>query len=612
MRKVKLTFLILIVFMINMFLSGCSSNATTSVKTKEKIVFDEVLIFEIEDTDNLTGDLYFIDGNEEKIKIDSKVLKSSFQITPIDKKILYVTEDNTLYLKELDTEKEKISSDVYPYTIRFSGDENIIAFEKENSDNSYDLYINEMGQDKEKICSDVFSYNISWSGDKVYYIDMENNLYLKEADKEKEKIASNVNFVNQFEDGKIALYTTKDNDFYYKDITEDDKIKLSSESIKLYTNLYVRNDGKMVAYLEDYDYTKARGELLLYSVGENTHKVASDVVYYYISEDGKYIYYINDEDELFLLDVKKDEKEKIASEVENTLFSSESTSVAYLDKDDNLYFKELNKEKEKISTDVDTWSFGYNKIVILNNDGELFIKKSKEEKVKIASEIVDFSLPGDGCLFYYNEDNELFSMIDDNEPTMLVETLEKNTEIYIRNYLFLTKKLTFEDISGIWKSDYFNEVVVISKEGKISGASYEEEYPELQLTEDNSSNNFISASVFDANHDFSLVDENTLSINYNDYYRITEEQYIKWKENKILDNFLYRNISITGNQVDCYDSYGAEAEYLGFLEYGDEIYVDDIYKDTNGDIWINGSYYDDYYNEFKIWFVYNDELMYLE
>lgn len=130
MKKANLAFLLSIILMTNLLLAGCGAAEGGSTTTEKEITLDEVFVFEYDEMGSATGDLYFVDGNEEKIKIDSEVLDSTFQITPIDKKILYVTKDNTLYLKELDKEKEKISSEVFPYSPRFSGDENTIAFEK--------------------------------------------------------------------------------------------------------------------------------------------------------------------------------------------------------------------------------------------------------------------------------------------------------------------------------------------------------------------------------------------------------------------------------------------------------------------------------------------------
>lgn len=598
--------------MVNMLLVGCGAADGSSAAVEKEIALDEVFIFVHDAIGSTTGDLYFMDGNEERIKIDSEVLDSAFQITPREKKILYVTEDNTLYLKELDKEKEKISSDVYPFSVRFSGDENTIAFEKKNSD-SYDLYTKKIGEDKEKISSDNLSFELSWDGNTVFYVNSENNLYIKRNSKDKEKIASDVTFMQPYGDGEIVLYTNTDNTFYYKNILEDDKVKLSSESVELYYNLYVTDDAKLITYIDEYDYLKSRGELYSYKVGEDSDRLASDVSNHYLSNNGKYVYYINDEEELYVIDLKKDEKEKLATDVVNIIVSYDGATIAYLDVDDNLYLKEINKEKEKLATDVLKWDMTSEKTVILNNDKELYIKRHNEEKEKLATDIEDFSLVSNGtCLFYYNDNDELFSNVENQEPKMIIDTLKKTEKIYIQGEQFLQKKLSFEDISGIWKNDYFDEVQTITDDGELSINTLEYGLLTDQLTDADFSNNSISAYFYDEEYNISMVDKDTININYSDYYKITEQEYEEWKDDLLLNYFLYETMFVSGNQVDCYDNHSVDSVYLGFYDYGDEIYVEDVYKDNNSDFWLMGSFYDEYYNYTEFWLKFDDSLMHVE
>lgn len=612
MKKVKLVFLMLITLMINMLLAGCGAADGSSTAAEKEITNDEVFIFEPSSVGSDTGNLYLIDGNEEKVKIDSEVLDSTFQITPVDKTILYVTAENTLYIKEIDKEKEKISSDVYPYSIRYSGDEKTIAFEKFNTD-TYDFYITKIGDDKEKISSEIKSFELSWDGNSVFYVDSEDNLYIKEASKDKEKIASGVNFMQPYDSGQMVLYSNTDNDFYYKNILEDDKVKLSSEPVELYYNLHVTDNSKTITYVDEYDYLKSRGELYIYEVGAEAHRLASDVSFHYLSHNGKYVYYINDEEELYIIDLKKDEKEKITTDVVNISVSNDGETIAYIDTDDNLYLKKINKDKEKIATDVLKWDITSEEAVILNNDKELYIKRNNQEKEKIASDIEDFLLTTNGnCLFYYNDNEELFSIIDAHETKMIIDTLEKNQKIYIEDELFLQKKLSFEDISGIWKNDNFDEILKISNGGEVSIDTVEYGLLTEQLTDPVFSYDSISAYYYEEESNFSILDEDILTINYSDYYRVTEQEYTEWKDNQELNYLLYETLFITGTQVDCYDGYGSDSTYLGFFEYGDKIYVDDVYKASNGDFWIMGSYYDDYSNYNEFWLKFDDSLMYLE
>lgn len=413
--------------------------------------------------------------------------------------------------------------------------------------------------------------------------------------------------------GEVVLYSNTDDSFYYKNILEDDKVKLSSESVELYYNLYVTDDAKTITYIDEYDYLKSRGELYSYEVGEEPDKLASDVYSHYLSSNGKYVYYINDEKELYLIDMKNDEKEKLATEVVNIIVSDSGTAIAYLDMDDNLYLKEINKEKEKLATDVLKWDLTSENAIILNNDKELYIKKHDADKEKIASDIEDFTLVSNGtCLYYYNNNDEIFSIVGNQEPKMIIDTLEKNEKIYVQNELFLQKKLSFEDIAGIWKNDYYDEVVTIEDDGVVSMDSFEYGLLTDQLVNANFSNDSISAYMYGEEYIFSAVTEDNITIDYNDYYRITEEEYSVWQDSQMMNYFLYETIFVTGNQVDCYDDHSTDSVYLGFYDYGDEIYVEDVYMDSNGEFWLMGSFYDDYYNYIEFWLKFDDNLMYVE
>ncbi|SHJ34756.1 hypothetical protein SAMN02745751_02359 [Dethiosulfatibacter aminovorans DSM 17477] len=613
MKKTKLTVLLPIILIICLLSVGCGAASGGSTTIAEETILDEIFIFKSNGPGSSTGDLYFIDGDKEKIKIDSDVLNSTFQVTPEDKKILYVTEDNTLYLKETDKEKEKITSDVYPYSARFSADESTIVFEKADYD-SYDLYVKKIGQDKEKIASDTEYFDLSWDGNSVFYIDSEDNLYIKNHDQDKEKIASDVSFIYPCSDGETILYINNDDNFYYKNIVEDEKVKLSSEPVEQYYNIFVSDDSEMITYLDEYDYLKSRGELYSYEVGEEPQKLASDVSSHYMSRNGKYVYYLNDEEELYAIDIKSDEKEKIATDVVSIITSHNGTSIAYLDTDDILYVKETGKEKEKLATDVLKWDLTGDGAVILNNDNELYIKRNRsEEKEHLADSIEDFLVVSNGtCLYYYNDNDELYVIEKDQEPRMIMDGLDKNENVHIQNSLFMQTKLSLEDISGIWKNDYYDEIITISDDGTVSVDSFEYGAYEGQMMNVEPFSDSISATIFDEEYTFSVNDENSIRIDYDDYYRIDEDEYREWQDEQMKYTLLYEVVFITGDNVTCYANHDAGSEYMGFYSYGDELYVEDVYKDDSGAFWLMGSFYDDYWNYTEIWLPFDSELMFIE
>lgn len=173
-------------------------------------------------------------------------------------------------------------------------------------------------------------------------------------------------------DGKTLFFPDKVDDssdgatLFYRNISKpkEDAVKLDSDVI-----MYCVNDNAtVVTYLKGSDYM-----LYEYDVkkGEKT-KLAEDVDFFYVTDDGKKTVFLTDSGDLYLKAVNKD-KEKLASDVDELEYYTKDLSAVYYTKEGALYRKDEGKDKEKLASDVSYVVKGY-------DSGELyFVKRSPDE-----------------------------------------------------------------------------------------------------------------------------------------------------------------------------------------------------------------------------------------
>jgi len=178
------------------------------------------------------------------------------------------------------------------------------------------------------------------------------------------------------EDGKTVFFVDKIGDsdgfsLYYRAINKAKKeaVKISGE-----VESYQLNEkSNIVTY-------KKNDNLYQYDMKES-EKVANDVTSYYVSDDGKMMVYLDDEDRAYFKKAGKD-KEKIDSDVEYIEHVTEDRQTVYYIKDDNLYMKSYGKDKEKIASDV------YNVIKVYES-GEMYYLKDASEEVSLLDYVTD-------------------------------------------------------------------------------------------------------------------------------------------------------------------------------------------------------------------------------
>lgn len=155
--------------------------------------------------------------------------------------------------------------------------------------------------------------------------------------------------------------------------------------------------------------------------GKEKEKIASNVLNYKISYDGKTVIYVDKEQNLYLK--KQDtEKEKIASNVTNALLSEDGNVICFEKDNSSLYVRNLcdenNCDNQKIfSEEIAQLSISYsgNRIIYLGEynhnklRGELYLYEYGKEAEKIASDVTNYYMIDDeDKLYYSNEEKNLY------------------------------------------------------------------------------------------------------------------------------------------------------------------------------------------------------------
>ena len=183
------------------------------------------------------------------------------------------------------------------------------------------------------------------------------------------------------EDGKYLFYPDKYDgssdgvNLYYKPVKDldEDGIKIDSD-VYAYT---VDSAAKVVTYQKGEE-----GNLYQYNLkSEEKEKIASDVTSFKVSDDGKQILYINEDDNLYLQVIGED-KEKLASEVYYFEYVTEDFKTVYYSKDDTLYKQVIGEDKEKIASDV-------YQILKIYDTGEVYYTTCEDSEVSLIDYVAD-------------------------------------------------------------------------------------------------------------------------------------------------------------------------------------------------------------------------------
>lgn len=216
--------------------------------------------------------------------------------------------------------------------------------------------------------------------------------FISDRDYSNERLASrayNLGMVTTLtKDGKLLFFPSKIGAYEdtftlycrYMNKPKQDPVKIDSD-ISMYA---VSEKGDLVTYLKG----NARNGATLYQHDlEDKEKIASDVVEFYVSRDGKQIVYLNDDNSLYTKRSGKD-KEKLSSNVTCLYYVSEDCKTMCYARDDMLYLVRDGKDPEKVASNVKD-------VIAVYASGEIYYLKSESEEVNLLDYIEDDKLESD-------------------------------------------------------------------------------------------------------------------------------------------------------------------------------------------------------------------------
>ncbi|MBP1924550.1 hypothetical protein J2Z76_000403 [Sedimentibacter acidaminivorans] len=635
----KTTILSIVLLALLVITSGCNQNtgATQANVQQQNIVEDSYLLFVSNNDNEYIGDLYLKKETGEKEKLSSDVQKDNFYFLALKESVVFIDKDNNLYLKEKGKEKELITSEA-SYNYKFFSNESGLIFIK-GADS--ELYIRHEGKEKEKIASDVAYYDVTEDGNTIYFANFEGDLYVKKSDVEKEKLASNVINFYMSDDGNIVYYLSTDSNLYIRNLSEPDNRKLASGQIM---DITVSSDGKMITYLNEYNFDKGRGELYFINEDNTPKKIASDVTDYQLCNNGELVYYLNEENNLLSVVTGKEEKNKISGEISNFSSSYKGDIIVFENLDGSIYLQDGDKEKEKIGDNIKSWNVINNIIVFLTDDKDLYLKESGKEKEKLATDIQNYAVSRfDKSLTYCNVNSELYLKVLGEDPIKILDNIRDFPAVYFSNITIFENKLRLEDIRGVWLgTDNDDELFIeitndnmfkIYFEGalqdKTTAVMEEATLTTGTLVFDENSMYFLDSDtnlyieylnenkLIVNDKEFTKIDKNEFQVKldeqkkaYEEQQRILEEQIAL--QNKIEEaedvayDILYTYQVVSVSSANFYESPWLDSEILGTLNSGYEFFIDDTYVDDHGKIWCYIETYDQYGDYFTGWTEYSN------
>ncbi len=459
------------------------------------------LMFLGSEEDTAIGELYFIQPNEEREKIGDNIRKNQYQYCSSNKSVIFMDAYNTLYYKLPNAESSKVSESVIEGSFRVSQDEKTIVFLSTTEEaETASLYIKRMGQEKEKIDGNISIYDwesiyLSEDGQEVYYIDADDCFYKWSADKEKEKISSaTIDFNISGHAYSYINSSTEDTkpNTYIKFANENDAGKIASEPLN---NIQFSQNGLIAAFISEGTWKNGTyiGELYLCLKGSDKIKVSSDVQEFIFSEDGRYIYYKNEDNSVYVKPLPNAEyetykhstefmhsystleKSKLCSDVKDFSVSPNGKNSLYIDNDANLYAVFDGGDKIKVASDVTSCTANDTWFVYTNKEGQLFYNSCfsdsaniKDNSHIIASSIINYTTSNCNKYVSYisNEDNSMY-FTDGLDVSLLVPDVTIYDIVLYKNDSLYEKRLEVADFAGFYKSEELGYTFKIMANGNI-------------------------------------------------------------------------------------------------------------------------------------------------
>ncbi len=221
---------------------------------------------------------------------------------------------------------------------------------------------------------------------------------------------------------------------YFRNIKETDV-----EPVKIASDVFsykVNNDFTIITYKEN-----SSNGLYQYNIETQTkEKISTGINYYYVSDDGQSLFFIDYDDRLYVKYNDAD-KEKVDSEVYDICHISEDFNTIYYIREGTLYKKTKDAEKIKIASDVNVV------LRVYDDTGEIYYTKDyvsttymdyiDDDMFEIDANLFEPTAPQIPDEWDYDTDEEYENAYDD----YLIEY-----EQYEHDYLLYENKLARDEL----------------------------------------------------------------------------------------------------------------------------------------------------------------------
>ncbi|MBZ4663599.1 MAG: hypothetical protein JG776_1314 [Caloramator sp.] len=426
---------LLMIILIILFLPGCSSKST-------KIDNNYFITVKYKDHSNANAEVInAVNNKKDEIKIGRYLSDNTIEYIPEIDTILFVDSNGKLFAKKPQSEAVEIKKNIIYFRVLGIYNNFLLLADCALDTAVADIYLINMDNwEAEKLISNAL-LNLKYSKDfSVIVYDDWQNLKIYKKGEDIKKITNSLSYeygFNLSSNGKLLIYCD-DKGTYIYNIEKDEKEKISS---KKYENATFINEDTLLFVMEN--------ELYEMKVGKEPEKIISNVNYYKYSSKG--IYFTDEDKNLYFL--KDKQKNKIASEVKEYFVNEDGSMILFINNEDILYRVENLGDKQKISSDLEKYSFNGERFVGLNKDNELYVIEKGKDAVKVDTDVNNFELPTNtNNVAYVKENSEIYLFKDiKDKPQKVIDNVNDFNYIKYGESILYEKQLELNDIKGIWE-----------------------------------------------------------------------------------------------------------------------------------------------------------------
>ncbi len=403
-------------------------------------------------------------------------------------------------------------------------------------------------------------------------------------------------------DSNYVMYR-KDGELFYSKLSNPKPVEVTKDLDYDSTNYFLCEDGKTIFFIDDDGGLYTRN--IKKKNGEVTKLEKSSVNYFHVSENEKLITYLCDDGDLYQHNLR--ERTKIESDVKEFRVTDNGKKLIYVTDDSDLYVKK-GKNAEKIDGDIEEIVHVDEKIDIIYylKDDSLYKKDGNKDKEKIAGDVAAAVAYESGELYYTVSDSDESKLIDfveidsdSSEYDDYVEYLEETTSYIstVELHYYDGKKATLvsDSVSNTYGRSYEEPMMVCSLAGssdKIKLTKIAEECEDEYDAYD-----YIMDEIADSSEKHLIVEDKMSTFDQSEAYNFIFSEdgktiyFIDNEDDGYGDLYELKVSGKKAKKAKLYDS-DVYADEYGFLENGKLVYFKDV-DEGMGEMYVDKKKADD-------------------